>query len=195
MPGVAGTRSVNMSAFPPKIIMATQASRRLYAVRNSPIHGRGVFAAAPIAKGTRIIEYRGMRTDWDEALSRPDSDPDNPFHTFFFELDDGRVIDAGRRGNAARWINHSCKPNCKTKEDEDNRVFIYAKRDIGEGDELAYDYNLSVDGGVTRKEARYFVCRCGAKKCRGTMLADAKGSKKKDKKEKKKNKDRKKDKG
>ena len=51
-----------------------------------------MFAALPIPKGTRIIEYRGMRTDWDEALSRPDSDPDNPFHTFFFELDDGRVI-------------------------------------------------------------------------------------------------------
>jgi hypothetical protein len=158
--------------------MSAQAPARLYQVRNSPIHGRGVFAAAPIPKKTRIIEYRGMRTDWEEALSRPDSDPDNPFHTFFFELDDGRVIDAGRRGNAARWINHSCKPNCKTKE-IDGRVYVYAKRDIEAGEELAYDYNLSVDGGVTRKERAYLVCRCGAKKCRGTMLADAKPPKKK----------------
>jgi len=132
--------------------MATQTPTRLYQVRNSPIHGRGVFAALPIPKGTCIIEYRGVRTDWDEALSRPDSDPDNPFHTFFFELDDGRVIDAGRRGNAARWINHSCKPNCKTKEDDAGRVHVYAKRDIEPGEELAYDYNLSVDGGVTKKE-------------------------------------------
>lgn len=177
--------------------MTTQAPTRLYQVRNSPIHGRGVFAALPIPKGTRIIEYRGLRTDWDEALSQPDSDPDNPFHTFFFELDDGRVIDAGRRGNAARWINHSCKPNCKTKEDEEGRVFIFSKRDIEPGEELSYDYNLSVDGGVTKKEAKYFACRCGAKKCRGTMLADANDDKKKKKKkkDKKDKKRRKKDKG
>ena len=175
--------------------MTTQAPTRLYQVRNSPIHGRGVFAALPIPKGTRIIEYRGLRTDWDEALSQPDSDPDNPFHTFFFELDDGRVIDAGRRGNAARWINHSCKPNCKTKEDEEGRVFIFSKRDIEPGEELSYDYNLSVDGGVTKKEAKYFACRCGAKKCRGTMLADANDDKKKKKKKKKDKKRRKKDKG
>jgi len=179
-------RSVTMSPSPTTLAMATQVPPRLYRVRNSPIHGRGVFAAHAIPKGTRIIEYRGMRTDWDEALSRPDSDPDNPFHTFFFELDDGRVIDAGRRGNAARWINHSCKPNCKTREDDEGRVFIYAKRDIDPGEELAYDYNLSVDGGVTKKEARYFVCRCGAKKCRGTMLADGGKKKKKRKKDRKK---------
>ncbi len=101
------------------------------------------------------------------------------------------MIDAGRRGNAARWINHSCKPNCKTKEDDEGRVHVYAKRDIEPGEELAYDYNLSVDGGVTKKEAAYLVCRCGAKKCRGSILADPKGAlkegkKKKDGKKKKK---------
>ncbi len=71
-------RSVTMSPSPTTLAMATQVPPRLYRVRNSPIHGRGVFAAHAIPKGTRIIEYRGMRTDWDEALSRPDSDPDNP---------------------------------------------------------------------------------------------------------------------
>jgi len=172
--------------------MASLSPTRLYEVRHSPIHGRGVFAALPIPKGTRIIEYRGVRTDWDEALARPDSDPENPFHTFFFELDDGRVIDAGRRGNAARWINHSCAPNCKTKEDDEGRVYIFAKRDIEPGEELAYDYNLSVDGGVTKKERAFLACRCGAKKCRGTMLADAKEGRDKDKEKKKKKKKKKK---
>jgi SET domain-containing protein len=150
--------------------MATQAPTRLYEVRNSPIHGRGVFAALPIPKGTRIIEYRGMRTDWDEALARPDSDPDNPFHTFFFELDDGRVIDAGRRGNAARWINHSCEPNCETEED-DGHVYIEALRDIRAGEELNYDYGLVIDERITPALKKQHECRCGSKKCRGTMLA------------------------
>jgi hypothetical protein len=158
---------------------------RLYVVRNSPIHGRGVFAACDIAKKTRIIEYRGKRIDWDEAQSLPDSDPDNPFHTFFFSLDDGRVIDAGQRGSAARWINHSCEPNCKTEEDENGRVFIFSKRDIRAGEELAYDYRLRIDGKVTKKDRKAYACRCGAESCRGTML-DAKLLKKKHRKKKRK---------
>lgn len=144
---------------------------RLYVVRHSTIHGRGVFAAAPIRKGTRVIEYRGERVDWDEALTRPDTDPDNPFHTFFFSLDDGRVIDASVRGNAARWINHSCAPNCESEEDEEGKVFIHALRKIAKGEELTYDYRLKVDDELTKKEFRYFACRCGAPECRGTMLA------------------------
>ena len=142
---------------------------RPYAVRNSAIHGRGVFAVQPIRKGTRVIEYKGERVSWKNALKRPDSDPDNPFHTFFFSLDDGHVIDAGVGGNAARWINHSCGPNCETKEDE-GRVFIYAKKDIVPGDELTYDYSLTVDGRLSAEERAWFACRCGKRQCRGTML-------------------------
>jgi SET domain-containing protein len=144
--------------------------KRLYRVRNSEIHGRGVFAAADIPKGTRIIEYRGERTSWEIASERPDSDPDDPSHTFIFELDDGRVIDAAVRGNAARWINHSCAPNCKSVEDDDSRVYIEAKRAIAAGEELTYDYRLSYDGRVTRKVREEYTCRCGSKRCRGTLL-------------------------
>lgn len=149
----------------------TAPSPRPYVVRSSTIHGRGVFAATAIAKGARIIEYRGERVDWDEALTRPDTDPVNPFHTFFFSLDDGRVIDANVRGNAARWINHSCAPNCETEETDDGRVYIYAKRAIAKGEELAYDYRLKIEDALTAKEFVHFACRCGAKGCRGTMLA------------------------
>ena len=151
---------------------ATQ-TRRLYRVRTSTIHGRGVFAAAIIAKGTRIIEYRGERTTWEIAQERPDSDPENPSHTFIFELDDGRVIDAGVRGNAARWINHSCAPNCKSYEDDDGRVFIEARRAIVPGEELTYDYRLSYDGRITRKIRAEYACRCGSKRCRGTLLLES----------------------
>ena len=143
---------------------------KLYVVRRSRIHGRGVFAAKKIRKGAEIIEYKGKRMTLDAAMDAPDSDPDDPAHTFLFELDDGRVIDAGVRGNAARWINHSCAPNCVTSEDDDGRVFIEAKREILPGEELTYDYRLSVDGRLTKKERAQYVCRCGAPKCRGSLL-------------------------
>jgi len=75
------------------------------------------------------------------------------------------------RGNAARWINHSCDPNCTTFEDDDSRVFIEARRKIPPGEELTYDYRLSVDGKLTKKERKQYTCRCGTKKCRGSLLA------------------------
>ena len=141
-----------------------------YTVRRSAIQGRGVFATRTIRRGERIIEYKGQRVSWDVAMERPDSDPDDPAHTFLFELDDGRVIDARVRGNAARWINHSCAPNCETCEDDDGRVYIEAKRAIKPGDELSYDYKLIVDGKLTKKERASYTCRCGKPQCRGSLL-------------------------
>jgi len=150
--------------------MTEPTAKKTYAVRHSAIHGRGVFSTMEIRRGTRIIEYRGKRTSWDDTMARPDSDPDDPAHTFLFEIDDGRVIDARVRGNAARWINHSCAPNCVTHEDEAGRVFIEAKRRINPGEELTYDYRLSVEGRLTRKERARYACRCGSAKCRGSLL-------------------------
>jgi uncharacterized protein len=149
--------------------------QRKYRVRTSKIHGRGVFAATTIRKGTVILEYRGERSTWAIASRRPDSDPSNPQHTFIFETSDGTVIDGGRRGNAARWINHSCAPNCESFEDDEGRVFIEARRTIRSGDELTYDYRLSLDGRMTRKVRAEYACRCGAPRCRGSLLLTAKG--------------------
>ncbi|HLW11742.1 MAG TPA: SET domain-containing protein-lysine N-methyltransferase [Casimicrobiaceae bacterium] len=149
---------------------AARHPKRAYSVRHSSIHGRGVFATRTIRKGADIVEYRGRRISMDEADDLPDSDPDNPFHTFLFELNDGRVIDAGVRGNAARWINHSCQPNCQPYEDDEGRVFIEAKRTIYAGEELAYDYKLNVPGRRTARLLADYACRCGAPRCRGTML-------------------------
>lgn len=172
-------------------LMPATAPRKLYVVRNSAIHGRGVFASTRIPKGDTVIEYKGQRTSWDDAMERPDSDPDDPSHTFLFELDDGRVIDARVRGNAARWINHSCAPNCETYEDENGRVFIQARKKIEEGVELTYDYKLSVDGKLTKEERARFECRCGTAKCRGSLLTKTKKQKKKEAKAKAKKKDKK----
>jgi SET domain-containing protein len=142
-----------------------QTARRI-GVRRSGIHGKGVFATTFLSKGTRIIEYRGRRISEEEADRRyDDTDP----HTFLFLLDGEVVIDANYGGNSARWINHSCAPNCEPAE-EDGRLFIDAIRDIPPGTELTYDYNLIVEGRHTPALKRRYACACGAERCRGTML-------------------------
>ncbi len=144
-------------------------------VRDSGIHGRGVYAAREIRAGERIIEYRGEIISWKEADRRPPSDPDDPSHTFFFSLSDGkRVIDGSIGGNSSRWINHSCAPNCETAETESGRVYVEALRDIHAGEELVYDYCLIIDEKITKKLKKQYRCLCGAPDCRGTMLAKKK---------------------
>jgi uncharacterized protein len=148
---------------------ANGAGKRIQ-VRRSGVHGKGVYALLPLAKGETVIEYVGERITWPQALRRHPSNPDDPNHTFFFHLDDKNVIDAGVGGNAARWINHACNPNCEADETE-GRVFIKALRKIAPGEELFYDYGLSIDERYTPKVKAEYACRCGARKCRGTMLA------------------------
>jgi uncharacterized protein len=139
-------------------------------VRRSGVHGKGVFALMPIARGETVIEYVGEIITWPEALRRHPHDPSDPHHTFYFHIDDKRVIDAKVGGNAARWINHACQPNCEADE-QDGRIFIKARRALKPGEELFYDYGLVIDERYTPKLKKQFECRCGARKCRGTMLA------------------------
>ena len=139
-------------------------------VRRSGVHGKGVFALRPLAAGERIIEYTGERISWKEALRRHPHDPQDPNHTFYFHIDDGHVIDALYGGNASRWINHACDPNCESDE-QDGRVFIRALRDIAPGEELFYDYGLVIDERYTPRLKKQYACRCGSASCRGTMLA------------------------
>jgi uncharacterized protein len=146
-----------------------QNGRRIQ-VRRSPVHGKGVFALQKIRKGETIIEYKGELITWKQAQRRHPHDPNDPHHTFYFHIDDKRVIDAAVGGNAARWINHACKPNCEADE-VDGRIFIKALRKLKAGEELCYDYGLIIDEPYTKKLKKLFECRCGAKKCRGTMLA------------------------
>ena len=137
-------------------------------VRNSGIHGRGVYAARRIRKGTRIIEYVGDRISHEEADARYDAKPDDG-HTFLFVVDDDICIDAGIGGNAARFINHKCDANCETII-EDRRVFIEALRTIQPGEELGYDYQLTWESTDDPDELQLYRCLCGAAECRGTML-------------------------
>jgi SET domain-containing protein len=158
--------------------MATRTSkpRRRFVVRNSGIHGRGVFATTRIPAGTRLIEYKGERLTEAQVDKRYAKD-DNP-HTFLFALDHGMVIDATTGGNSSRWINHSCAPNCEAVDDEDH-IYIETLCTIRPGEELSYDYRIELEQKHTRKMKKLYKCRCGARRCTGTILHTKKKKKKK----------------
>ncbi len=162
----------------------TATEKPWHIVRKSRVHGSGVFAARKIPAGTRIIEYAGATISAKEADRRHPANPDDPFHTFFFSLSSGNVIDGNDQGNDARWINHCCEPNCESTEGRaGKRVHIVARRDIKRGEELNYDYGLVIDEKMTKALKEQYLCRCGATECRGTMLAIKKKPKKKPVKE------------
>ena len=144
-------------------------SSPLVEVRNSAVHGRGVFALAAIKKGTRIFEYLGERMSHDDADKRYEDHDENDNHTFLFIVDDNTVIDASAGGNDARFINHQCEGNCESAI-ANRRVFIDAVRDIAPGDELGYDYEIGRDKDDPPNVDEIYACRCGSAKCRGTML-------------------------
>lgn len=149
---------------------------RLYSVRNSPIHGRGVFARQRIRKGHEILHYAGQLRTHEEVDDEHGGEFDSG-HTFLFTLNELFVVDGGRRGNAARWINHACQPNCQAfviesdpKDPAKDRIVIEARRDIEPGEELTYDYKIPPEERVTRRLKALWACRCGTPRCRGTML-------------------------
>lgn len=134
------------------------------------MHGKGVFALQDLAEGETLIEYVGEIISWDEAQDRHPHDPKDPNHTFYFHVNEDRVIDALHGGNSSRWINHSCNPNCEADEDKD-RIFIKAIRNILAGEELNYDYGLIIDEPYTKKLKAEYPCWCGSANCRGTLLS------------------------
>ena len=140
-----------------------------FEVRKSPIQGLGVFATGQIPAGVRLIEYTGERLSPAEADARyPDSD--DRHHTYLFAIDDDVVIDAAVGGNDARFINHSCDPNCDAVV-EDTRIWIETSRDIEPGEELAYDYAYVLEQRHTPAAKLRYPCNCGSANCRGTILA------------------------
>lgn len=151
---------------------------RTITLRSSPIHGRGIFAVRNIPAGTEIIEYRGrvishrQADHWYGVYEGEDNG-----HTFLLTLNERFVLDANVNGNWARWINHSCTPNCELllleHESDDprrERVFICARRPIRAGEELTYDYGIEAHEPVTQAMREVWACRCGTQGCQGTML-------------------------
>src|SRR5260221_781807 len=150
----------------------------LFEVRHSRIHGYGVFAARRIRKGTTVIEYLGDRVSHDEADARYEDKDPNDNHTFLFTVDSKIVIDGGVGGNEARYINHGCDPNCASTTQK-KRIYVEAIRTIQPGEELAYDYQIERDPEDPPNVDDIFACRCGAAKCRGSMLVARKKPRKK----------------
>lgn len=149
---------------------------RRIAARRSPIHGNGVFAVAPIARGETIIQYKGRLITHAQA-DREYGDGADTGHTFLFTLNDKYIVDANVGGNSARWINHSCEPNCEAVIEEardgkrkHDKVLIQAVRDIAPGEELTYNYGIVLEVPHTRKMKKLWACRCGSPKCTGTLL-------------------------
>ncbi len=148
-----------------------------FEIRPSPMQGLGAFATRPIPAGTRLIEYTGERLSPEQAEARYPDVPGERHHTFLVAIDHvvhgeevDVVIDAAVGGNEARFINHSCDPNCDAVV-EDGHIWITTIRDVAPGEELAYDYAYVLEERHTPAAKRRFPCRCGSARCRGTMLA------------------------
>ncbi len=146
----------------------TRKTSPLYEVRRSRIQGRGAFAIRPIRKGQRVDEYIGQHISHEEADRRYD-DNNGRHHTFLFVLDDDTVLDARYGGSNARYLNHACDPNCESVIDN-GRVWIKAVKAIKPETELVYDYRFEWQNEFEPDDIRYYACRCGAAKCRGTIL-------------------------
>ena len=128
--------------------------------KGSPIHGLGGFAKLAIGKGTRIVEYVGERISKSESLRRCEQN-----NEYIFALNEEQDLDGNVVWNPARYLNHSCAPNCEA-ELEDGRIWIVATRDIRAGEEITFNY------GYDLVDYRDYPCRCGAPNCVGYIVAE-----------------------
>jgi SET domain-containing protein len=152
-----------------KALRSAPDDARPFEIRESPIQGLGAFATRRIPAGVRLIEYAGERLTPAQADARYPEEPGERHHTFLFAIDDEWVVDAAVDGNDARWINHSCEPNCDAVVD-DGRIWIETIRDVEPGEELAYDYAYELEERHTPAAKKRYACNCGAARCRGTLL-------------------------
>jgi hypothetical protein len=147
--------------------MIGPAARRRVGVRRSPIHGRGLFALRGLDAGRHLIEYRGQIITWRAALLRHASTGADGY-PYFFDRGDGTVIDGAVGGNGARYLNHSCEPNCEAVNPH-GHIHIYTSCPIRAGSELLLDYQLRVDQSELHNRLDY-PCSCTAATCRDSML-------------------------
>jgi SET domain-containing protein len=127
----------------------------------SVIHGTGGFARTQILAETQVIEYVGEKISKAESALRCERN-----NEYIFDLDEEHDLDGNVEWTPARFINHSCSPNCEALEDENGRIWIVAFRDIRAGEELTFNYGYDLEDYCEHP------CRCGAAECVGLIVAE-----------------------
>ncbi|MEI8112423.1 MAG: SET domain-containing protein-lysine N-methyltransferase [Bacteroidia bacterium] len=150
---------------------AIAVNRDFTGVQNSSVHGKGVFAKKIIPKGTRVFEYAGERV----LKANLSQDLVNGLTSLVYvmNLNETLAIDGERGGNDARFINHSCDPNCEVLYFNET-PYVYAMHEIQEGQELHFDYKLGFDTETeytASQKREWFPCNCGSDNCRGTLVS------------------------
>ena len=146
-----------------------RAQSELVEVRQSPIHGSGVYAACDIEAEEKIIEYVGEYIDKNESEDRAwdqyaKHEENNEAAVYIFNLDEKWDLDGNLPWNNARLINHSCEPNCEAIT-EGHQIFIYALKDIKKGEELFFDYGFDLESYEDHP------CLCGSENCVGYIVS------------------------
>lgn len=144
-------------------------SKKCYFIKNSDIHGRGVFAARNIKEGEEILEYLGEKIDKEESNKRGLEYEEEAKKTgngavWIFELNDEFDIDGNFEYNDARLINHACRTNCEARNEGDSIKF-FATRNIEEGEEILYNYGYALEHFLDHP------CKCGFPECVGYIVA------------------------
>ena len=137
---------------------------RKYFRKRSGINNLGLFAGRDIKKGEKVIEYKGRKFTHKQV--EEDDRFDNSKAIYLFTLNERYVLDGDTKTNTAKYINHSCDPNCEVDIIK-GKIWIIAIKDIKKGDELSYDYGFGYD-----KDFRQFPCKCGSKNCCGYIVRD-----------------------
>ena len=144
----------------------------MWKVKRSPIHGHGITATKNIKKGTRVIEYIGEKVTRAEGNRRSEKrikkylNSNKTGSVYIFELNRKFDIDGSFSYNKARYINHSCSPNCEV-DIIDDQIWISSIKNIKKGDELSYDYGYEFD----QDDFTDHECKCGSKNCIGYIIA------------------------
>ncbi|MCJ8749742.1 hypothetical protein PDJAM_G00179760 [Pangasius djambal] len=139
-------------------------SKEAVGVYRSAIHGRGLFCKRNIEAGEMVIEYAGNVIRSVLTDKRENYYSSKGIGCYMFRIDDFDVVDATMHGNAARFINHSCEPNCYSRVinvEGQKHIVIFALRKIYRGEELTYDYKFPIEDASNKLH-----CNCGARRCR-----------------------------
>jgi len=144
----------------PSLTNSAIAETALVWFHESVIHGTGGFAKTDIAAGTHVIEYIVEKITKAESLRRCELN-----NEYIFSLDDTHDLDGNVPWNPARFLNHSCDPNCEAELDG-GRIWIVARRGIRAGEEITFNY------GYDLEDYREHPCRCGTANCAGYIVAE-----------------------